>query len=189
MGSGQMVANALKVYLQFLSFVTYIGSNRIIFATSYILLLVRSYAIGERGGLDYAELVIPGSSETPMSVHLSYLQFTQSELFSTTRGVHSFILEALPPPRVYSHEIGSSSEITQLNPMINTFSAFMKFQTSRLSLQAVALCISLEVIESHLHFKDNFNIILSSLTDRLCGLVVRVLGHRSRGPGSIPGTT
>jgi hypothetical protein len=25
--------------------------------------------------------------------------------------------------------------------------------------------------------------------DRLCGLVVRVLGCRSRGPGSIPGTT
>jgi hypothetical protein len=27
------------------------------------------------------------------------------------------------------------------------------------------------------------------MTDRLCGLVVRVLGYRSRGPGSIPGTT
>jgi hypothetical protein len=26
-------------------------------------------------------------------------------------------------------------------------------------------------------------------TDRLCGLVVRVLGYRSGGPGSIPGTT
>jgi hypothetical protein len=25
--------------------------------------------------------------------------------------------------------------------------------------------------------------------DRLCGLVIRVLGYRSRGPGSIPGTT
>jgi hypothetical protein len=25
--------------------------------------------------------------------------------------------------------------------------------------------------------------------DHLCGLVVRVLGYRSRGPGSIPGTT
>jgi hypothetical protein len=25
--------------------------------------------------------------------------------------------------------------------------------------------------------------------DRLCGLVVRVLGYRSAGPGSIPGTT
>jgi hypothetical protein len=27
-----------------------------------------------------------------------------------------------------------------------------------------------------------------SHTDRLCGLVVRVLGYRSGGPGSIPGT-
>jgi hypothetical protein len=27
------------------------------------------------------------------------------------------------------------------------------------------------------------------LGDRLCGLVVRVLGYRSGGPGSIPGTT
>jgi hypothetical protein len=25
--------------------------------------------------------------------------------------------------------------------------------------------------------------------DRICGLVVRVLGYRSGGPGSIPGTT
>jgi hypothetical protein len=27
------------------------------------------------------------------------------------------------------------------------------------------------------------------MADRLCGLVVRVLGYRSGGPGSIPGTT
>jgi hypothetical protein len=30
--------------------------------------------------------------------------------------------------------------------------------------------------------------LLLVLRDRLCGLVVRVLGYRSRGPGSIPGT-
>jgi hypothetical protein len=30
---------------------------------------------------------------------------------------------------------------------------------------------------------------LNFLTDRLCGLVVRVLGYRSGGLGSIPGTT
>jgi hypothetical protein len=30
---------------------------------------------------------------------------------------------------------------------------------------------------------------MSSEFDRLCGLVVRVLGYRSGGPGSIPGTT
>jgi hypothetical protein len=31
--------------------------------------------------------------------------------------------------------------------------------------------------------------LLKILMDRLCGLVVRVLGYRSGGPGSIPGTT
>jgi hypothetical protein len=30
---------------------------------------------------------------------------------------------------------------------------------------------------------------VSAMRDRLCGLVVRVLGYRSGGPGSIPGTT
>jgi hypothetical protein len=35
---------------------------------------------------------------------------------------------------------------------------------------------------------NNFNIIFVKI-DRLCGLVVRVLGYRSGGPGSIPGTT
>jgi hypothetical protein len=30
---------------------------------------------------------------------------------------------------------------------------------------------------------------ISHSCDRLCGLVVRVLGYRSRGPGSIPGNT
>jgi hypothetical protein len=30
---------------------------------------------------------------------------------------------------------------------------------------------------------------LVARVDRLCGLVVRVLGYRSGGPGSIPGTT
>jgi hypothetical protein len=34
----------------------------------------------------------------------------------------------------------------------------------------------------------NFNKVYS-LMDRLCGLVVRVLGYRSGGPNSIPGTT
>jgi hypothetical protein len=31
--------------------------------------------------------------------------------------------------------------------------------------------------------------VLFSYKDSLCGLVVRVLGYRSGGPGSIPGTT
>jgi hypothetical protein len=32
-------------------------------------------------------------------------------------------------------------------------------------------------------------IIIIIIIDRLCGLVVRVAGYRSRGPGSIPGAT
>jgi hypothetical protein len=31
--------------------------------------------------------------------------------------------------------------------------------------------------------------VLAIYVDRLCGLMVRVLGYRSGGPGSIPGTT
>jgi hypothetical protein len=31
--------------------------------------------------------------------------------------------------------------------------------------------------------------VVMHVVDRLCGLVVRVLGYRSGGPGSIPGTT
>jgi hypothetical protein len=34
-----------------------------------------------------------------------------------------------------------------------------------------------------------FVLICYTVVDRLCGLVVRVLGYRSGGPGSIPGTT
>jgi hypothetical protein len=30
---------------------------------------------------------------------------------------------------------------------------------------------------------------MRNVTDRLCGLVVRVIGYRSGGPGSIPGIT
>jgi hypothetical protein len=32
-------------------------------------------------------------------------------------------------------------------------------------------------------------VVLCAVLDRLCGLVVRVLGYRSGSPGSIPGTT
>jgi hypothetical protein len=35
---------------------------------------------------------------------------------------------------------------------------------------------------------DSFHFLLVE-RDRLCGLVARVLGYRSGGPGSIPGTT
>jgi hypothetical protein len=36
---------------------------------------------------------------------------------------------------------------------------------------------------------DENKLKIFNLKDRLCGLVVRVLGYRSGGPGSIPGTT
>jgi hypothetical protein len=41
------------------------------------------------------------------------------------------------------------------------------------------------------HTKKGFKIKthIQSYVDRLCGLVVRSLGYRSGGPGSIPGTT
>jgi hypothetical protein len=38
-------------------------------------------------------------------------------------------------------------------------------------------------------YRPNLTFTYQKLSDRLCGLVVRVLGYRSGGPGSIPGTT
>jgi hypothetical protein len=43
-------------------------------------------------------------------------------------------------------------------------------------------CLNLEIY-------TNLNNKLVRFRDRLCGLVVRVPGYRSRGPGSIPGAT
>jgi hypothetical protein len=50
------------------------------------------------------------------------------------------------------------------------------------------------LISESFHFQKAFalekeQIFGYALKDRLCGLVVRVLGYRSGGPGSIPGTT
>jgi hypothetical protein len=39
------------------------------------------------------------------------------------------------------------------------------------------------------HSCININELYVKKIDRLCGLAVRVLGYRSGGPGSIPGTT
>jgi hypothetical protein len=39
------------------------------------------------------------------------------------------------------------------------------------------------------HFTPQKHYYFYVFDDRLCGLVVRVLGYRSGGPGSIPGTT
>jgi hypothetical protein len=49
---------------------------------------------------------------------------------------------------------------------------------------AVELCSKFDKFKPYCICKD-----ISSLSDRLCGLVVRVCGYRSRGPGSIPGAT
>jgi hypothetical protein len=54
--------------------------------------------------------------------------------------------------------------------------------------------IKVMVTESVLHLMKICNFaftikIFVVVCDRLCGLVVRVLGYRSGGPGSIPGTT
>jgi hypothetical protein len=38
-------------------------------------------------------------------------------------------------------------------------------------------------------FSKAFDLVFSMIGDRLCGLVVRVLGYRSGGPGSIPDIT
>jgi hypothetical protein len=37
--------------------------------------------------------------------------------------------------------------------------------------------------------RTEFIYVMKKKVDRLCGLVVRVFGYRSGGPGSIPGTT
>jgi hypothetical protein len=39
------------------------------------------------------------------------------------------------------------------------------------------------------NIRNKFVSVFKHRIDRLCGLVVRVLGYRSGGPGSIPGTT
>jgi hypothetical protein len=52
-----------------------------------------------------------------------------------------------------------------------------KYTVLAVSFRAVA-CLMFVII-----------IIIIIIINRLCGLVVRVLGYRSGGPGSIPGTT
>jgi hypothetical protein len=54
-----------------------------------------------------------------------------------------------------------------------------------------ATSVTLSLLLLYLSFMD-FHGFFSNVgihSDRLCGLVVRVLGYRSGGPGSIPGTT
>jgi hypothetical protein len=53
-------------------------------------------------------------------------------------------------------------------------------------INPLKLCVPL--VSVVLTFK-NCLCLVRAFFDRLCGLVVRVLGYRSGGPGSIPGTT
>jgi hypothetical protein len=49
--------------------------------------------------------------------------------------------------------------------------------------------VLVEIPTEHLQNTNLDLCLLCLFQDRLCGLVVRVLGYRSGGPGSIPGTT
>jgi hypothetical protein len=55
------------------------------------------------------------------------------------------------------------------------------------TMNGLVAVLSLQKIWSHTH--TLFLRTVSAMCDRLCGLVVGVLGYRSGGPGSIPGTT
>jgi hypothetical protein len=56
----------------------------------------------------------------------------------------------------------------------------------KLYLVNIGKCGGLQAL---LRVSDQMDYNSRLLGDRLCGLVVRVLGYRSGGPGSIPGTT
>jgi hypothetical protein len=65
----------------------------------------------------------------------------------------------------------------KLNFFLNTLSLF--------ELVCSFICVFLpSLFERPTHFNTN-----GEKCDRLCGLVVRVLGYRSGGPGLTPGTT
>jgi hypothetical protein len=54
------------------------------------------------------------------------------------------------------------------------------------------MCMTLVKLKCTTYSSDRMSSKLQRLllyADRLCGLVVRALGYRSGGPGSIPGTT
>jgi hypothetical protein len=68
------------------------------------------------------------------------------------------------------------------------FHIFFYF-TSETKVPSFARCISQLKARQH-SYRVYLGLLLGCMTgDRLCGLVVRVLGYRSGGPGSIPGTT
>jgi hypothetical protein len=67
-----------------------------------------------------------------------------------------------------------------MKPTVGVFGVEILFYESELK----AWSVQSAQISKHLIFSN-----LLQSPDRLCGLVVRVLGYRSGGPGSIPGTT
>jgi hypothetical protein len=55
--------------------------------------------------------------------------------------------------------------------------------------QSLQYLVVYKYIHKYLHFRSLTYEVVYTNKDRLCGLAVRVLGYRSGGPGSIPGTT
>jgi hypothetical protein len=67
----------------------------------------------------------------------------------------------------------------------------VELRISGLHVCFILICDTREgcLIEKKVIHPDAEIYILRYFVDRLCGLVVRVLGYRFGGPGSIPGTT
>jgi hypothetical protein len=59
------------------------------------------------------------------------------------------------------------------------------------SAPSIYVPLSMSETKFNIHTKQQITlfIFLVIILDRLCGLVIRVLGYRSGGPGSIPGIT
>jgi hypothetical protein len=60
---------------------------------------------------------------------------------------------------------------------------------TKIRLDVVPEPINTSIVIGLYDLKMGIYKMLSYLIDRLCGVVVSVLGYRSGGPGSVPGTT
>jgi hypothetical protein len=87
-------------------------------------------------------------------------------------------------PLHYTH-VCSLSILLQFLPFLN-FPLFFIFVLLAVYFLRIIFLISVLILV--VYFILFFHLLIS-LCDFLCGLVVRVLGYRSGGPGSIPGTT
>jgi hypothetical protein len=61
-------------------------------------------------------------------------------------------------------------------------------QMKLMELTKLLTCHGIANGDCDVNNSDNINHNYALTSDRLCGLVARVLGYRSGGPGSIPGT-